>query len=91
MKNSRAIPEISNFETIDKLYSWYLEEENQRPDSKEIQDSIEEYEQITKKMISGDLEMKLWESVCSYGENRERKGFRDGFRLAFKLLQEARI
>lgn len=48
MKNSRAIPEISNFETIDKLYSWYLEEENQRPDSKEIQESIEEYEQITK-------------------------------------------
>ena len=91
MKNSKTIPEMSNFDTIDKLYSWYLQEENQKPDSKEIQESIEEYEQTAKKMISGDLEMKLWDSVCNYGESRERKGFRDGFRLAFKLLQEARI
>lgn len=82
---------MSKFDTIDQLYSWYLQEENQKPDSDEIQETIEEYEQTAKRIVSGDQEMDLWESVCNYGESRERKGFRDGFRLAFCLLQEARI
>ena len=82
---------MQKLETIDKLYAWYLQEENQKPDSKEVQESIEEYEHTAKGIISGDMEMKLWDSVCNYGESRERKGFRDGFRLAFRLLQEVRV
>ncbi len=79
---------MSKFNTVDKLYDWYLQEECQKADEPEIQKFIEEYEQTAKRVVSGDLEIKLWESVCSYGESRERKGFRDGFRLAFRLIQE---
>lgn len=91
MRKTEEISETARFETIDKLYEWYLQEECEKPDSKEIQESVEKYEQTAKGVISGDLEIKLWESVCNYGESRERKGFRDGFRLAFRLLQEVRV
>lgn len=88
MKNSQIDYEINNFKTIDQLYAWYLQEENQKPDSREVQEYINEYEQTTKGVIPGDLGLKLWDSVCGYGESRERKGFRDGFRLAFHIMQE---
>jgi hypothetical protein len=82
---------MQKLEMIDKLYEWYLQEECQKPDPEEVKESIEEYEKTAKRIVSGEAEIKLWDSVCSYGQSREHKGFCDGFRLAFQILQEVRV
>lgn len=73
---------------MDKLYEWYLEEECKKADTKEIAQAVERYEATLEKIFQekSKNESELWESVCSYGEERERKGFKDGFRMALELI-----
>lgn len=77
---------------IEKIFRLNFSEECEKPNAKRIADAVEEYEVALEALIQKKNESRddLWCAVSDYGTERERKGFMDGFKMAYMLMDEMR-
>ena len=75
---------------LDRIFDWYLAEGCDIPDAEEIQVAFDKCDEIFEQMAKEDVEAvnALTDAVCDYGEQRERKGFKDGFQIAFQIFND---
>lgn len=75
---------------LDKVFEWYLAEECEGPDTEDVQAAFDKYEETLEQAIKvkNAASTDLLCAVCAYGEQRERKGFKDGFKIAFQIFSE---
>ncbi len=78
---------------LDKIFDWYLGEECDGPDTEEVQAAFDKYEETLEQAIKAKnaASTDLLDAVCTYGEERERKGFKDGFRIAFQISNDVSV
>lgn len=75
---------------LDKVFEWYLAEECEGPDTEQVQAAFDRYEEMLEEAVKAKnaASTDLLGAVCTYGEQRERKGFKDGFKIAFQIFSE---
>ncbi|MCR2047901.1 hypothetical protein NSB25_11455 [Acetatifactor muris] len=75
---------------LDKVFEWYLAEECEGPDTEDVQAAFDKYEETLEQAIKAKnaASTDLLGAVCTYGEQRERKGFKDGFSIAFQIFSD---
>lgn len=74
---------------LDKVFDWYLAERCGNPDTEDVQIALDKCEEVFERAAK-DIEVvdALTSAVCDYGEERERKGFKDGFQIAFQIFND---
>ena len=74
---------------IYKLYRGYRKESSERPESEKVRKAGEECEKILGSCVSNVADLdKIWDSICEYGDCREKEGYFAGFRTACRLFTE---
>lgn len=75
---------------LDKVFDWYLAEGCDSPDTEGVQIAFDKCDEIFEQIAKKDVEAvnALTDAVCDYGEERERKGFKDGFQIAFQIFND---
>ena len=74
---------------IDKLYRGYRKEASERPEPDKVRKAGDECEKIFGSYVSNGADRdKIWDSVCEYGDCREKEGYFAGFKTACQLFNE---